>query len=89
MPDPVHFDIQRRGEIWALTRDGEPEGDYSHLDRATHDAVGRARGLQDTGSPALVFVHADDKTIQIDIDPEPDNPDLASNASAFTRTAPL
>ena len=89
MPDPIRFDIKRHGSLWTLSRDDAPAGEYSHLDRATHDAVSRARELQDTGSPAQVFVHAEDKTIQIDIDPEPENPDLADNAAAFTRTAPL
>ena len=89
MPKPIRFDITRRAAIWTLSRDGAPEGDYSHLDRATHDAVSRARELQESGTPAEVFVHADDKAIQIDIDPEPTNPDLADNGAAFTRTAPL
>ncbi len=89
MPEPIRFDIKRHGVIWTLTRDASPEGDYSHLDRATHDAVGRARELQESGTPAQVFVHAEDKEIQIDIDPEPANSDLADNAAAFTRTAPL
>ena len=89
MPDPIRFDIKRQGTLWMLTRDDKPAGEYSHLDRATHDAVGRARELQDTGTPAQVFVHADDKAIQIDVEPEPVNPDLADNAAAFTRTAPL
>ena len=89
MPQPIRFDLTRQGPVWVLTRDDRPEGEYSHLDRATHDAVGRARELQDTGTPAQVFVHADDKTIEVDIDPEPENPDLANDAAAFTRTAPL
>ena len=89
MPQPIRLDIKRQGPIWVLTRDDRPEGEYSHIDRATHDAVGRARELQDTGVPAEVFVHANDKAIQIDVDPEPENPDLANNAAAFTRTAPL
>ncbi len=89
MPDPIRFDIRRHDSLWTLTREDTPEGEYSHLDRATHDAVGRARELQDTGTPAQVFVHAEDKAIQIDIYPEPENPDLADNAAAFTRTAPL
>ena len=89
MPDPIRFDIKRQGVVWVLTRDGKPEGEYSHVDRATHDAVGRARELQDTGAPAQVLVHVDDKAIQIDIEPEADNPALADNGSAFTQTAPL
>ena len=89
MPNSIRFDIKRQGTIWTLTRDDKSEGDYSHVDRATHDAVARARELQDSGTPAEVFVHADNKAIQIDTDPEPANPDLADNAAAFTRTAPL
>ncbi|WP_174300262.1 hypothetical protein [Caulobacter sp. S45] len=89
MPDPIRFDIKRQGSIWKLTRDDKAEGEYSHVDRATHDAVVRARELQDTGTPAQVFVQADDKSIQIDTDPEPGNPDLANNAAAFTRLTPL
>ncbi len=89
MPDPIRFDIRRHGALWTLGRDGEPDGEYSHLDRATHDAVVRARELQESGTPAQVFVHAEDKSIQIDVDPEPANPDLADNGAAFTRTAPL
>ena len=89
MPDPIRFDIRRQGPLWVLTRQDRPEGDYSHLDRATHDAVGRARELQTTGTPAEVFVHAEDKAIRIDIDPEPEAPALAGNGAAFTRTAPL
>lgn len=89
MPDPVRFDIKRQGTLWTLTRDDQPHGEYSHVERATHDAVGRARELQDTGVPAQVFVHAEDKAIQIDLEPEPENPDLANNAAAFTPTTPL
>ena len=89
MPEPTRFDIKRRGTVWTLTRDDKPDGEYSHLDRATHDAAGRARELQETGVPTRVFVHANDKVIEIDLDPATENPDLADNGAAFTRTAPL
>ena len=89
MPDPIRFDVRRHGALWVLTRGDRPEGDYSHVDRATHDAVGRARELRESGTPAEVFVHVDDKAIQIDTEAEAANPDLADNTAAFTRTAPL
>ena len=90
MAQAIEFLIERSGDLWRLTRDGHDDGKYSHVDQATHDAVNRARELKDAGSPAKVFVVVkEDQRIEIDTDPEAPNPDLANNAEAFTRTAPL
>lgn len=75
MTEPVCFDIAVREHLWVLTRDGAEVHSYSHLDRATHEAVALARELEESGQPARVRVHAkDDKVIEISHDPAPDKP---------------
>lgn len=75
MTEPVCFDIAVREHLWVLTRDGQDVHSYSHLDRATHEAVALARELEESGQPARVRVHAkDDKVIEVTLDPVPDTP---------------
>jgi len=76
MAEPVNLRIFRRGSIWTLARDRETVADYSHLDRATHEAVGMARALSRTGEPARVLIEAaDGKVVEIDAGPiTPDRP---------------
>jgi hypothetical protein len=90
MPAPVQFTLARQGDLWRLERDGQDEGAYSHVDQGVHDAVQRARALQESGSPATVSVLVEDgKRIEIDVGPEGENPDLAGGAAAFTPSKPL
>ena len=71
MPEPVDFTLKADGPTWTLSRDGERLADYSHLEQATHEAVRRARELEETGAPARVLVHAaEGKVIEIDSGPE-------------------
>lgn len=79
MPDPVSFVIAPKAGVWALTRDGEHVADFSHVDRATHEAVQLARALEKTGEPAEVSVEAaEGKRISIEVAPTPENPDVAA-----------
>ncbi len=65
------FILKAEAGTWTLFRDEHKIGTYSHLDRATHEAVRLARELQETGEPAQVLVHAaDGKVVEIDVDPE-------------------
>lgn len=70
MPDPVQLVIAPHAGLWRLT-EGDGEGrDFSHLERATHEAVRRARELDETGAPAEVWVEAaEGKRIAIDTAP--------------------
>ena len=71
MADPVIFDIAPRAGLWTVNKGGEHVADYSHLDRATHEAVRQARLLEETGEPARVVVRAADGTvIEVDVGPE-------------------
>lgn len=71
MPDPVQLTLKPEAGAWTLARDGQEVSVFSHLERATHEAVRLARELQETGEPSQVFVHAaDGKVIEIDSDPE-------------------
>lgn len=81
MTEPVCFDIAVRERLWVLTRDGQPVHSFSHLNRATHEAVALARELEESGQPARVRVHAaEGKVIDITTDPVPDQPpDAATN----------
>ena len=70
MPDPVRLEIKAAAGVWTLTRDGVRVTDFSHADRAVHDAVRLARELEETGEPATVHLHAaDGKVIDVDVDP--------------------
>lgn len=70
MPQPVKFEIALEGSLWLLNRDGRRVSSYSHLDRATHDAVLQARELGGSGEPAQVFViAAEGKVIEVDAGP--------------------
>ena len=90
MPDPVQFTLRRTGDLWRLERDGADQGAYSHLDQATHDAVGRARLLQEGGSPASVSVILDDgRRVEVDVEPAAPPPELADGARDFTPDRPL
>ena len=90
MAEPVDFTIRRDAELWRLLRDGREIGVYSHVDQATHDAVNHARALQESGSPAAVGVMLEQGgRLEIDVAPEPPNPDLESDGEAFTRSTPL
>lgn len=90
MPVPVQFTPSRHGDLWRLERDGEDEGAYSHVDQGVHDAVQRARALQEGGSPAKVAVLVDDgQRLDVEVGPEGENPDLTGGAQAFTPSRPL
>lgn len=70
MADPVTFQIAWQGGLWVLTRDGRRQAEYSHLDRATHEAVELARELFRTGQPTRVLVEAaEGKLIEVDTEP--------------------
>jgi hypothetical protein len=76
MAEPIAFDIALRGSVWVLTRDGQEVHAFSHVDRATHEAVRLARELEESGQPARVQVHAaEGKVIEVRLDPEPDRSD--------------
>ncbi len=90
MTQPIQFTLRRTGDLWRLERDGEEQGAYSHLDQATHDAVSRARTLQESGSPAEVAVLLDDgKRLTVDVEPQATPPELTGGASDFTPSRPL
>jgi hypothetical protein len=81
VPEPVKFVIAPHGGLWTLTRDGEHVADYSHVDRATHEAVHLARALEKTGEPAEVTVEAaEGKRISIEVAPTPEHPDVTGQA---------
>jgi hypothetical protein len=74
--EPVALDIRVRDHLWVLTRDGADVHSFSHVDRATHEAVALARELEESGQPARVLVHAaEGKVIEITHDPVPDRPE--------------
>lgn len=82
MPDPVQFVISPHQGVWVLSRDGEHVADYSHVDRATHEAVHLARALEKTGAPAEVTVEAaQGKRISIEVAPRPENTDFTAEPS--------
>ncbi len=71
MADPVRLEIKAAAGVWTLTRDSAHVADYSHADRAVHEAVRLARELEATGEPASVHLHAaDGKVIDVDVGPE-------------------
>lgn len=71
MADPTRFEITCHGRIWWLARDGRRLGDYSHADRAVHDAVTLARGMEQTGQPAAVLLYTGDgRVIEVTTGPE-------------------
>lgn len=71
MPDPVRLEIKAAAGVWTLTRDGAHGIDFSHADRAVHEAVRLARELEATGEPASVHLHAaDGKVIDVDVGPD-------------------
>lgn len=82
MAEPVDFDIVLRGSVWMLTRDGHDVHAYSHVDRATHEAVLIARELEESGQPARVRVHAAEGKV-IDVSTEPDRPDDGAEDDAL------
>lgn len=70
MPEPVIFEIVANGPLWVVSRAGKRVAEYSHVDRATHDAVSEARELRRTGEPAQVLLRpAEGKVIEIDTSP--------------------
>jgi hypothetical protein len=70
MADPMIFEILPEGSLWVVSKAGQPVGKYSHVDRATHDAVNAARELRRTGEPARVLLRpAPGKEIEIDTGP--------------------
>ena len=70
MPEPVRIEIKAAAGLWTVTRDGAHVVDFSHADRAVHEAVRLARELEETGEPASVHLHAaDGKVIEVDVDP--------------------
>jgi hypothetical protein len=90
MPTPIQFVLHRTGDLWRLERDGGDQGAYSHLEQGVHDAVQRARTLQEGGEPAEVAVVLDSgERIIVDTAPEAPNPDLAGGGAAFTSSRPL
>ena len=71
MPDPILFEIVTEGSLWVVSKAGQTVGKYSHVDRATHDAVNAARELRRSGEPARVLLRpAPGKEIEIDTSPE-------------------
>ena len=71
MPDPVQLVIAPHNGLWRLTEAGEVRHDFSHVERATHEAVNRARELDASGEPAQVWVEASEgNRIAIDVDPQ-------------------
>jgi hypothetical protein len=70
MPDPVTFEIAPEGQAWALLRDGRRLAGFSHVERATHEAVELARELDRSGEPARVLLRpAEGKVIEVDTEP--------------------
>lgn len=76
LAEMVTFELARRGSLWTLSRDGQHLADYSHLERATRDAVNHARALARSGEPAQVRVEvAEGRFIEVDTGPrEQDTP---------------
>jgi hypothetical protein len=89
MAEPVRFRIVQEKSLWTLYKGDNAHGEYSHVDKATHEAIALARELKSSGQPATVEVHAQGKVIEVDTAPEAINPDLANNAADFVRQAPL
>ena len=70
MSQPVLLSLAAAGGLWTLSEDGRPGHRFSHLEAATHEAVRRARELEETGQPARVtVVAAEGREIVIDHDP--------------------
>jgi hypothetical protein len=72
MSQPVIFEISTHNGQWCLHKDGVALHDYSHADRAVHEAVGLARELEHSGQPVQILLKAKDgKTIEITTDTPP------------------
>lgn len=71
MSQPVQLSLAAADGLWTLSEDGRAGHRFSHLEQATHEAVRRARELEETGQPARVTVAvADGREVVIDHDPE-------------------
>lgn len=89
MPQAVRLEIKAASGVWTLTRDDARVADFSHADRAVHEAVRLARELEASGEPVAVRLHAaDGKVIDVDVDPqvtqaeEREGPDADADAAA-------
>lgn len=67
MAQPAQIEIRLRQGAWRMTRDGGEMRAFGHADEAVHEAVRFARELIHTGQPAQVRLHADGRTIDVDI----------------------
>lgn len=79
MSQPIKFEISTHAGRWCLHKDTALVHEYSHADRAVHEAVLLARELEQTGQPVQILLQAaDGKTIEITTDLPPrgedDNP---------------
>lgn len=67
MAQPVQIEVQNRGDVWAISRDGREVRRFSHADEAVHEAARLARELIDTGEPAEVRIETDRGMIAVDL----------------------
>lgn len=66
----VALDVLLHGPFWVLTRDGRRLHEFSHAERAVHEAVRLARELEESGQPARVRVEtAGGKFLEVLPDP--------------------
>ncbi|MBC6982944.1 hypothetical protein [Caulobacter sp. 17J80-11] len=66
----IALDVTLHGSFWVLTRDGKRLHEFSHAERAVHEAVRLARELEESGQPARVRVETTrGKVIEVLPDP--------------------
>lgn len=69
MSQPTVFEITTHNHAWCLHKDGVLLHEYSHADRAVHEAVALGRELEHAGQPVRILLKAGDgKTIEITTD---------------------
>ena len=72
MSQPTVFEITTKNHAWQLHKDGVLLHEYSHADRAVHEAVAVGRELEHAGQPVRIVLKAGDgKTIEITTDEAP------------------
>ena len=69
MTRPVELSLHAADGLWTLSEDGRAGLRFSHLDQATHQAVRRARELEESGQPARVTVATPKGEVVVDHDP--------------------
>ena len=70
MPDATQIVIAPHAGLWRVSEGGEAGHSFSHLEQATHEAVRRARELDESGAPVEVWVEAaSGKRVAIDTSP--------------------